>query len=354
MGKELEAAAGGSNPSLDNTSNELDDAAEATPEAVEGGEGAGEAGEAAGEAASEVKEGETEGEEAGAEGGEAAAASAGAAVDWKPEVARFKVDGKELEYDDKVRAILTKENEPIIRELQEKAHGIEAIKIRHEEVKGEREQLRTQLGGFVGQVKEILQHRDSGDYEAFLEACNIPFDKLAAWMHQKLKLEAELSPEQRRVYDENIRSRRERSEIEKTNQSLAAQNEEVLAQVGAMQLDMALADAGIKEVVDEFDGRMGKPGSFRRAVIQHAAAQELFTKQGVAPREAISSFLQVLGRSPGQAKPGSPAPVTAKPKVIAPHRPATIPNVGASAKSPAKSKINSVNDLRRKAKEMGV
>lgn len=262
---------------------------------------------------------------------------------------KFKVDGKELEFDDKIKSVLTKENEPIIRELVEKAHGIDAIKARHEEVKQQRDNVAEHYQGLAGRVREFAGQIQSGDLDSFFEGVGIPFERLADWMARKLKTQEELPEAHRGLYDENRAYKNRLKDSETQIQNLQEQFNQTMVHARSTELDTAIANDSVRGIASEYDERLGEPGGFRRAVIAHAAATENATGKPIDTTQAISNFLRVLGRTPGTAK--SAAPAQPSKKIVQPSTAKTIPNVGASAIAPTGRKPKSIDELKQMSKE---
>lgn len=266
--------------------------------------------------------------------------------------AKYKVLDKEHEFDPKLAKLLTKETEPVIRELYEKAHGIETIKEKLQHTRGERDQYQEQFQQLGSEVNRIMGYRKAGDLDSFFEALEMNPVDVAKWVMQKAEIE-NLPPEAKAVYTEREMLRRRMNAMEQQLHSTSsrAESEAVQARIG--QLSDTLAKPEHVTLVKSFDERNGQ-GSFQKAVMDHAAAQWHATKKDLSVPEAIASFMKTYGiQAPAQATASKPAPGAAPTnRVVSKPKAKTIPNLGRSQASvTAEAKPKSVDDLRKIYKE---
>lgn len=267
--------------------------------------------------------------------------------DYKP-TGKYKVLDEEHEFDPKLKKLLTKETEPIIRELYEKAHGIEAIKTSRAQVTKERDEVRGNYNNILGEVGRVMNYRKSGDLQSFFESVQLTDQEVAKYILEKVRI-SQLPPEQQAVYNEREQLRKRMNHLEQNFQAAqtTGQNAEVQARV--TELDSVLSSASTSQIAKSFDARNGK-GAFKQAVMEHGAQKWYATKQDLSSQEAVDSFIKMTGLSvpKGQPKPG--ANVTKR--VVARPQVKTIPSYGGGQASvTATRKPKSVEDLKRIAKE---
>lgn len=266
---------------------------------------------------------------------------------------KYKVDGKEIEFPKELQSLANEDNSSVLRGLLEKAHGIEAIKSRHEEVKTERDQVKQAYQRVVGEVAPAIQARDSGDLDSFFRLARVTPDQVAEWMLGKIE-RAKLPKEVQQVYNEKDAAHQRLAHLESQFQGLTQEREQSLLQARSNELGTILNSESVKSIAEDFDSRAGKAGSFELAVIEYAYARFLATNKDLTPDEAVKGYLNqrylMTGLSSAEAKPAKAS--SRANRVIAAPKPTVIPNVGNTSVSPTAQKPRSVADLRKIAKEM--
>jgi hypothetical protein len=260
---------------------------------------------------------------------------------YKPN-AKYKVLDEEHEFDPKLKKLLTKETEPIIRELYEKAHGIESIKSSRTQAIQERDQVQGNYNNLIQEVGRVMNYRKAGDLQSFFESLQISDDEVAKYILEKVRV-SQLPPDQQAVYTEREALRRRLNGVEQNLHTMQTQGTSTAVQERLTALDTILGGEMMKRTVSEFDARNGN-GSFRTAVIQYAAGQG--PNKDLSADEAISGFLKTFGINvpKGQPKPNVSATkrVVARPKVKA------LPNYGGGQASvTGQKKPRNVEDLRK-------
>lgn len=269
------------------------------------------------------------------------------AGEYKPST-KYKVLDEEHDFDPKLKKFLTKETEPIIRELYEKAHGIDTIKVGRFQAITERNEIQGNYNNLLGEVGRIMNYRRSGDLQSFFESVQLPDDTIAKYILEKAQI-AQLPPEQQAVYNEREAFRRRMNTLEQNFQVMKATGDNSEVQARVSELDSVLKSSETSRIAKDFDSRNGE-GSFKQAVMEHGAAKFYATKKDLSAAEAVESFIKMTGMkvSKGQPKPGANATkrVVARPQVK------TIPNYGGGQASvTATKKPKSVDDLRKLARE---
>jgi hypothetical protein len=256
---------------------------------------------------------------------------------------KYKVLDEEHEFDPKLKAILSKETEPIIRELYEKAHGIDTIKASRTQAVKERDEVQGNYNNLLGEVQRVLHYRRAGDLQSFFESVQLDDNAIAAYILEKIRV-SKLPPEERAVYNERETLRKRLNGVEQNLETMRTTGSTREVQDRLNSLDQVLGGELMKQTVDGFDARNGK-GAFRTAVISWAASQQ----KDVSVNEAVEGFMKTFGVTAVKAQPkpgGDPTKrVVTRPKVR------TIPNYGGGQASvTATKKPKSVADLRKLAK----
>jgi hypothetical protein len=280
----------------------------------------------------------TEGDEDSEEGGD----ESGDDGDYSPNT-KYKVLDEEHDFDPKLKKLLTKETEPVIRELYEKAHGIEGIKASRTQAVRERDEVQGNYNNLVQEVARVINYRKAGDLDSFFESVQLDDNAIAGYILEKIRI-SKLSPEERAVYD-NARTLRKRlTGVEAQLHSVQSTGSNREVQDRLTSLDQVLGGEKMKSAVSGYDARNGK-GSFRSAVINWAASQQ----NDLQANEAVEGFMKTFGLNavvPQKATGGNPTKrVVKRPQVK------TIPNYGGGQASvTATKKPKSVEDLRKLAR----
>jgi hypothetical protein len=269
---------------------------------------------------------------------------------------KFKVMDKEHEFDDFVRgAVKDQETEKKIRELYEKAYGLDVVKPRFTELRDKHKAVETQHNQLMSDIKTLREHYVRGDFDSFFQNLKIPQEKILQWVLDKANYN-ELPPEQKRIFDDRRSADHRAWEAEKRAEALEQQMHERIIEAKGSALQVALAKPDIKSFADAFDQQAKKPGAFMEAVYQAGDYAWRSRNEDLSPEQAIQAvmaqygvFLQVPGNGAPQGAPqGSGAPQAGPGK-----EPPVIPNVGGRSASPASPTLpKSIADLKKKRDQM--
>lgn len=259
---------------------------------------------------------------------------------------------EEREFDDYLKAaIKDEETEKKIRELHEKAYGLDFVKADRDALKqayqpleqeySKLQQSLTQLGGFVRKK----------DYDSFFETLQIPREDVLRYALQLVQVQ-QMSPEQRAQFEAQRAESQRAVALEMQNQELSQRFQQMQVHQRTIELDTALTSPTVAEQIQAYDARAGRPGAFRDLVIQrgqyHYMASGVDLPAGQAVQEVLGMLglqgQQAAGQAAGVAGVAQPASGGAKP---------VIPNIQGRGTSPAKRVVKSTDDLRRLANQMG-
>ncbi len=262
---------------------------------------------------------------------------------------KFKVHDKEFEIDEWMRGVITnKEMEQKARELYEKAYGLDVIKPKLQKTREEKEALQSEYGTVQEGLNELRRHVKNRDFDEFFKSVNIPKEWVYEWAVKQAKYQT-LPQDEKQRYDQEVELRRRNAELEKGTETYETKYRELAAQQKRMEVDSVLSRPQITEVVREFDSRAGREGAFREYLAIQAVTLEQVTGRPVSAEEAVNFALMV--RSPGGQPAGAPAVGNANPNNVA--KP-IIPNIKSRGGSPVRKAPTSIDDLRARAREMGV
>ena len=297
-----------------------------------------------------------------AEAGREEAAEAAAAQSETPEAPeapayqanyKLKVMDQEKEIPEKFRELIKDaESEKEVRELFEKAYGLEYAKPKHEALQQTFAKVQSEHNYLLGSVQELRECYNRGDLDTFFQKLNIPKERVLQYALDKVNYE-QLPAEQKQLLDARRNAELQNSALQRQNQYMQQQLQQQTVQARQYALDSELVGPEVKSMVEAFDQRFGKPGAFRNEVINRGQLA-WFQSQGkvdLTPRQAIQEVIRLYGLDQQQ----QPAAATVAPQESGGARPrvSTIPNVGSGrSASPLKQKPRSIEDLKKIAADM--
>lgn len=260
---------------------------------------------------------------------------------------KFKVHEEEKEFDEFLKpAIKDAETEKKIRELYEKAYGLDAIKPKHEELKTKYPEMEQKYNELQSTIKEVMTLRDK-DLDSFFEQLGLKEDQIAKWMLQKLE-KLNLPPEQRQVYDQYEETRRRNYALEKQIQDIEARTQAQAVQARTLELETVLQRPEVAAIAKSYDSARKQTGAFRELVIREANAEFRTSGRDLTAMEAAKAAMDLLGEAYTSKanEVSSPAPVTTeKPLPV-------LPRVTGKSVSPTNKQPRSIDDLKKLASNM--
>lgn len=246
------------------------------------------------------------------------------------------------------------DTEKKIRELHEKADGLDVVKPKFIETRQQLQQVQAQHQNVLSSIEELRSHVTRGDFDSFFKRLSIPEEKILQWMHDKLTYN-DLPPEQRQVLDARKSAEQRAWEAESRLQQLESKYSETVGSAKVNALETALQMPETTQFAQVYEARFGE-GSFRDAVIDQGdlALTRSGGKTDLTPQQAVQkvmaqhAYLAQLGQQPAaaEAQPGAQPPV-GKQKAVP-----VIPNVGGKSSSPTKTQVKSLDDIRKLANSM--
>jgi hypothetical protein len=261
----------------------------------------------------------------------------------KPGATNEQVEG---EFDDFLKPVVKDaETEKKIREIYAKAHGLEFVQADRDRFKPYAEKYDT----LVGNLQRVTSFAQKGDFQSFFDALQIPEKSILQYALERVQYH-KLDPQQRAQLDEQRQQSQRASALELQNQQLQQNLQHFAVQQRTVDLDQELARPDISATIQNFDTRVGKPGAFKKLVIERG--QNIYFNQGVdmPPGQVVMDVLNMIGApaTPGQAAPGRGAGGAQTP---AP-KPPVLPNVSGKGSSPVKTVYKSTDALRQRAAEL--
>lgn len=267
---------------------------------------------------------------------------------------KYKANNAEHEFDEWVRpAITSAEVEAKVREIYEKAQGLDAVKGRLQETRdkfSETEQKYTQLSGTFTQLGEYIKREDM---DSFFTALNIPPEKVIRYALQRVQYQ-NMPPEQRQAFDAQREERTRLYTLEQQNQQLQSQMQQQVAMQVSNEIDALLGSNDFRPLAEAFDSRMGQ-GSFRNEVLNRGRLHYYSHGKDMTVREAVQEAARLAGvQLQNTPTPGGTNGAQAGNGVVttaAVQRP-VIPNLSGGGGSPARKSPRSIEDLKKLADAM--
>jgi hypothetical protein len=261
---------------------------------------------------------------------------------------KFKVMDKELEMDEFLRpAIKSKEHEQKLKELYEKAHGLDEVKTSREKAREEYKSYKTQAEPVIRTVQQASNFYQTGvrayeegnarggtfKLEQAFKELGINDKVLQQYVFTKLKME-ELPPEQKADYNRQREQDLQFAQMQQQMQEQQSYFQQMAVQTRTQQLQQAISSPEVASIAQSFDQRNG-PGSFQNEVIARGQLYWQTRQQDVPADQLVQEIITKYGLSAQQAQPQAQAPREVP----------VIPVVKGNSGSPAGKAFNSTADL---------
>lgn len=258
----------------------------------------------------------------------------------------YTVMDQQLEIPEQFRPIIKDaDTEKLVREIFEKAEGLNYVKPKYETLKGEYEALKNQFDPVhkdLTLLGQLLQNKDLG---AFFGAFQLTDEDVIKYAIDRMEY-FQLPPEKRQAMDAQRQQGLEYYRLKQENEQFKQMQSQAELSSTYNELKSTLSSPHISPLVESFNARAGQPDAFEKAVISHAQAHFAMYKQDLSVPQAVESFVRTFGLA-GQASQlptqNAGAQVGANPV----ERKATLPKSGSGSMSPVKEKVKSLADLRK-------
>jgi len=263
---------------------------------------------------------------------------------------RYAVEGAkqvEKEIEDLYKPLIKDaETEKAVRELHEKAYGLDFVKQDRDSLKGQYEDV---YGKFQEQTRSLqtvgayIKHKD---YNSAFEVLGIPKEDVLNYALNLVQYN-KMDPQQRQAYDQQNEERSRYAALELQNQELTQNFQNFAVQQREMEVNNLLMREDIAQVVDSFDQRNGVAGAFRNEVIKRG---QYYAQQGqdVPVNQVVTELLSLVGPPPAMQPQAAATPVTQAAQQQKP----VIPNIAGKGTSPVKKIPRSTDDLRKLSQQM--
>lgn len=261
---------------------------------------------------------------------------------------KFRVLDKELEFDEFLRpAIKDSEVEKKVRDLYERAHGLDSVKQDRQTLRGELTQAKEKAGKTEAALETLGGYVRSGDFDSFFDNLNIPKQSILQYALELVQRE-QWSPQQKAQWEASRNAQQQASYYQGQNQELQASQQQLMVQQREFELGTALSGQDVQGIAQAYDTGMGQPGAFRQYVIRMGQILEA-QGQEVSANQAIQEAVRHLRAVNPQL--GAPVPGPAATATVQPNQRPVIPNIQGRGTSPVRSTVRNLGDLRKLAQD---
>lgn len=261
---------------------------------------------------------------------------------------KFKVRQQEMEFDEWAKgAIKDSDTEKKVRELYEKAYGLDHVKEERERIRGEYETVKARDAETQKAIEALASHVKAKDYDSFFDSLGIPKEDIMRYAVEVVRRE-QMPPEQRQQWEASRQAQQQAKYYQEQNQTLQEQQRQFQVQQTQFQLQTEISKPEISSIANVYNANRGDPAAFESYVISigqmHAArGNDIPVAQAVA--EAIQ-HLKAANPQLGVMQNAAP-----QSNVVTPSNKPTLPNIQGRGVSAIKSAPKSLEDLRALARE---
>jgi len=261
---------------------------------------------------------------------------------------KVKAYGKEYEVPEELRGFYKdKQAEEILNKNFSKAYAFDELLEKNKGLQTRHSELEKGYNDFYSRVQKPLEYLEKKDLDNFFKSINLSEDDILQHALHLVQL-SKLEPNQRKAYDEQISQRSQYAEMEKQNQYLQKQYEQLSVQTRTIELQTKLSNPEVGAFSQAFDAKMGRPGAFMKAVIDHGRAKYAMTN-GEVDLSVDEAVQEVMGSYAPFVGVGAQQPMAQQ--MAAQTTPPVIPNIQGKQTSPTKRVFNSLDDIRKYAEE---
>jgi len=265
---------------------------------------------------------------------------------------KVKVMDKEHEIPEFLRGgVSTPEHEKQLKEMYEKALGLDEVKGSRERVRGEYQQFKQQVEPVMKTVQDAskfyqgaVQALEQGNAKGFtfkaeeaFKALGISDKVLQQYVYQKLAME-DLPADQKADYNRQRELELQYAQMQQQMHEQQNYFQQIQVQTRTQELQSATSKPEVASIVQSFDQRNG-PGSFHQEVIQRGQLYWQTQQVDVPAEQLVQEIINKYGLSAQSA--AAPEPQQQGNSQQAP----VIPIIKGSSGSPAARSFKTAEDL---------
>lgn len=265
---------------------------------------------------------------------------------------KYMAGKKEHELPEYIRPVIKDEKtEKELKEVYEKAYGIDFVKSERARIQEQYKQLAQEANPLFGIAQKINYHRQRNDVLGIAREVGIDEDTLLRTAIELAK-RRELQPEQKAVYDRESQGAQRAFELEQQIQALNYQNEQLQKHQTEAEYSQVTSAPEVASFIKAFDQRNGE-GEFRAELRERGL--RFYERNGYdAPVEQITK--EIMNRYGSMSNPQAPSQASiTQPAIQAqpgqPRHIPVIPNTGAGQSGPVAKKVQTIEDVLAVRKE---
>lgn len=273
---------------------------------------------------------------------------------------KYKAAMQEKEIDEFWRPLIKDaDSEKKVKEIFTRADAFDYYKSKSELRDKEFDSLR---GDFESQskiVQKVTHAARSGDLDTCFRNIGLSDDAIIRWAAKKvdyLQMMQGLPPDQRMALEQQQQAQFQNQEYEEQLSQMQSQLQAQATQAREVQLDMSLLKPEVSQAVQFWDSKMGYAGAFRDMVVEEGQKAWFTEQKDLSAEQAIARVLQKFGKfidAQGTVSQGQvPPPTQSLGGSQAPQAKPVIPVVNGTTKSPIKKQYRSLEDIKKRAKEL--
>lgn len=268
---------------------------------------------------------------------------------------KFKVKGKDAEIDEFLRPVIKdKATEDKLRDLYEKAHGLEEVKAHRQSLQEKYRTAEEKMQQVETSLKTLGDFAKKKDFRTFFDILSIPKQDIINYALEELKY-SELPPDQRAMVDAQRQREIEYYTKTQQNQTLQQQMQNLILQQTTMELNQELARPDIAQTINAYDARVGQPGALRAEIIRRGQYYEAVHKQSPPASQLVAEVFNLIGSNTSVTPNGMFASQgNMGPQSQNPQQKPVIPSFssGGAAKSPVRKQPKDLDDLRKMRQQL--
>ncbi len=314
---------------------------------------------------SETQEDPSTGTEAAGETNEDGTPKVSVAESYKPTLKyKYSTFNKDLnDYEEKTgeidkrfhSIIKSEEDEKAVRELYEKASGLDTVKERYNFTKQELNHTKQEYSQVTNQIQSLRQTYtkavESGNWhklDSFFSKMQIPQDHILKYALAKVQLN-EMDPAQRQSVLNQLSAEDRAEQLAEARRMDSSSSEQTAKELNDLRLEVTLQRPEVNALASAFDDRMSRKDAFKEEVRREGTWAYANENKVLTPEQAVQRVIARYNLTTNPSLPGTKTgTTTASGKTIVKKPASTIPNIsGAGSASPTKAKPKNLEEVKK-------
>jgi hypothetical protein len=265
---------------------------------------------------------------------------------------KYKAYGKEFEMDEWARPLLSKDTQPHLTKLFEKAGGFEPLKERYQT-------LEQEFGNYKNAYTELDQVRNhilssvqKGDLGSVFQSMGINNEQIKNYVRKQLEYEG-LPPEQKQAIDRQHQLEHQQHLFQRQLQEQQHVTQELMMQKHEIEIVHTFSSPKYAGLIENYNQRAGNDQAFRSVVDKIGAYEFTVNGRHMPVAEAVDQAIQLLGLNATEVPQGPQAYSQHTNGHTHSNRPQPKPIIvpSGSSAAPVKKAVSTWEDLKRAQKD---